>query len=89
MASLVSCLVIAHIGGNAQSLSADAATVASSRFLYSVDIFLDESTSPVVLGIRDGQTIAQVGLRDFPREGRSCVVGVVVAISFSHHLHCC
>lgn len=62
---------MAYIGGNAQTLSEDAATMASSGFLYSVDVLLDESTDPVVLGIRDGQTVAQVGLRDFPREGRS------------------
>eukprot|EP00752_Nemacystus_decipiens_P012023 g10658.t1 len=34
----------------------------TSGFLYSVDIVLDDSTSPVVLGIRDGQTAAQAAL---------------------------
>ena len=67
LASLVTCLAIAHIGRNAQSLSADAAMMATSGlFLYSVNIVLDDSTSPVVLGIRDGQTAAQVSLGSFP-----------------------
>lgn len=74
-ASLVSYLAIAFTGGNAQISSEDAATTASSVFLYSVDILLDESKSPVVLGIRDGQTVAQVGLTGFCGEGRSCLVG--------------
>lgn len=76
-AILVSCLAIAQIGGNAYTLSSgeDAdATMTSSGFLYSVNIMLDEATSPLVLGIRNGQTAAQVGLRGLPWEGRSCLV---------------
>lgn len=71
MASLVSYLAMAHIGGDAQTLSADAAMAATSGFLYSVNIVLDESPSPAVLGIRDGQTAAQVGLEVSPWEVRS------------------
>lgn len=79
VAGLASFLAIAHIGGNAQTLSPDAATMTSSGFLFSVDVFLDESaTSPVVLGIRDGQTVTQVGFRGFLREGRSWLVRLVV-----------
>ncbi len=60
VASLVYCLTIASIGGNAQTSLSDAAAMAPSGFLYSVDVLLDDSESPVVLGIRDGQTVAQV-----------------------------
>lgn len=63
VASLVYCLAIGYIGGNAQTSSSDAATTAPSGFLYSVDVVLDDSESPVTLGIRDGQTVAQVYLK--------------------------
>lgn len=78
-ASFVACVTIAQFGGNAQTLSSgeDAATMTSPGFLYSVNIVLDEATSPVVLGIHDGQTAAQVGLMGRPWVRRSYLVAVV------------
>lgn len=67
--SLVFYLAIAYIGANAQTSLSEAAAVAPSGFLYSVDVVLDDSESPVVLGIHDGQTVAQVCLKDFPMAG--------------------
>lgn len=59
--SLVLYLAIVFVGGHAQALSSsDAAAIASSNFLFSVDVLLDDSASPVLLGIRDGQTVTQV-----------------------------
>lgn len=81
VASLVLCLAIAYIGGNAQTLPADAATTASSSgFLFSVNVLLDESTSPVVLGIRDGQTVAQVGSGVFCRRGEAVLQALAIAL---------
>eukprot|EP00903_Cladosiphon_okamuranus_P007708 g7470.t1 len=71
-ASLVSCLAIAHIGGgDAQTLSSeeDAATTKSAGFVYAVNIVLDEATSPLVLGIRDGQTAAQAAVEFCHEQG--------------------
>lgn len=59
MASLLSYLAIASTGGNAQLLPPDDA---SSQLVFSVDVLLDESADPVPLGIRDGQTVAQVNI---------------------------
>ncbi|CAM9951076.1 unnamed protein product [Ectocarpus sp. 6 AP-2014] len=65
-ASLVSCLTITYIiGGNSQTWPSDAAAataIASSDFLFSVDVVLDESAVAVPLGIRDGQTVAEAAL---------------------------
>ncbi|CBN75632.1 hypothetical protein Esi_0151_0023 [Ectocarpus siliculosus] len=66
VASLVSCLTITYIiGGNSQTWPSDAAAataIASSDFLFSVDVVLDESAVAVPLGIRDGQTVAEAAL---------------------------
>lgn len=61
-ASLASYLAIVCIGGQAQTLlpSLDPAATTSSKFLFSVDVVLDDSASPVLLGVRHGQTVAQV-----------------------------
>ncbi|CAN0341779.1 unnamed protein product, partial [Ectocarpus sp. 8 AP-2014] len=66
VASLVSCLTITYIiGGNSETWPSDTAAVtaiASSDFLFSVDVVLDESAAAVPLGIRDGQTVAEAAL---------------------------
>lgn len=59
---LIACLlVMGCVGsGHAQALPPAAAAAASLPFLFSVDVLLDEADAPVLLGIRDGQTVAQV-----------------------------
>lgn len=57
--SLVSYLATTSIGGHAQTSPPDA-QAPPSPFLFSIDLLLDEGADPVKLGIRNGQTVAQV-----------------------------
>lgn len=59
VATLFAYLAIASISGNAQPLPPPDDTGLTS-YVFSVEVLLDESADPVLLGIRDGQTVAQV-----------------------------
>ncbi|CAM9577351.1 unnamed protein product [Scytosiphon promiscuus] len=64
-ATLISYLTIAYVGGNAQTLHPG--DPSERQILFSVDVLVDESASPVPLGIREGQTAVQAAA-DFCRE---------------------
>eukprot|EP00904_Undaria_pinnatifida_P001646 jgi/Undpi1/11482/HiC_scaffold_30.g13779.m1 len=62
VAALFAYLAIASISGNAQPLPPPGDTGLTS-YVFSVEVLLDESADPVLLGIRDGQTVAQAAER--------------------------
>lgn len=69
VASLVLYLAFARVDGSAEPLRSDDASIAPSEFLFAVDIWLDESAPAVPLGIRDGQTVAQVCVPEVEYDG--------------------